>query len=190
MSVLKLKETRTNDNRALWGLWAGTINNGEFRAALALAKRFDNLAAVAADGADRHIGDRLIGVCLHFLGDQRSARRHIERLLGRYITPVNRSHAVRFQFDQQITARITLSRVLWLQGFADRAMRVVEDNMHHAQSTNHILSLCNALVQGSCPVALLAGALAPAERFTSMLIEQTERHSLEIWHSYGKCFKG
>jgi predicted ATPase/DNA-binding winged helix-turn-helix (wHTH) protein len=176
--------------RALWGLWAGTINNGEFRAALALAKRFDNLAAVAADGADRHIGDRLIGVCLHFLGDQRSARRHIERMLGRYITPVNRSHAVRFQFDQQITARITLSRVLWLQGFADRAMRVVEDNMHHAQSTNHILSLCNALVQGSCPVALLAGALAPAERFTSMLIEQTERHSLEIWHSYGKCFKG
>ena len=40
--------------RALWGLWAGTINNGEFRAALALAKRFDNLAAVAADGGLQH----------------------------------------------------------------------------------------------------------------------------------------
>jgi predicted ATPase/DNA-binding winged helix-turn-helix (wHTH) protein/AraC-like DNA-binding protein len=168
--------------RALWGLWAGTVNNGEFRAALALAKRFDNLAAVAADGADRHIGDRLIGVCLHFLGDQLSARRHIERMLGRYVAPLSRSHAVRFQFDQQITARITLSRVLWLQGFADRALRVVEDNIDHARS--------NALARGACPVTLLAGARAPAERFTSMLIEQTEKHSLGIWHSYGNGFQG
>jgi predicted ATPase len=83
-----------------------------------------------------------------------------------------------------------LSRVLWLQGFADRALRIVEHNIDDAQSSGHILSLCNALAQGACPVTLLAGALAAAERYTLMLIEQTERYSLEIWHSYGNCFKG
>jgi predicted ATPase len=97
---------------------------------------------------------------------------------------------VRFQFDQQVTARITLSRVLWLQGFPDQALRVSESNIEHASSVDHVLSLCNALVQGACPVALLAGALPLAERFTTTLLEETERHALSIWHSYGQCFKG
>jgi predicted ATPase/DNA-binding winged helix-turn-helix (wHTH) protein len=176
--------------RALWGLWAGTINNGDFRAALALARRFNDASAGAADEADRAIGDRMIGVCLHFLGDQPEARRHVERMLSRYVAPPSRSHVVRFQFEQQVTARITLARVLWLQGFPDQALRVSEDNIEQAVSIDHVLSLCNALVQGACPVALLAGALPLAERFTTMLLAQTERHSLQIWHSYGQCFKG
>jgi predicted ATPase/DNA-binding winged helix-turn-helix (wHTH) protein len=176
--------------RALWGLWAGTINNGDFRGALAVAQRFNEAAAAVADDADRAIGDRMVGVCLHFLGDQPEARRHIERMLTRYVPPPSRSHVVRFQFDQQVTARMTLSRVLWLQGYADQALRVSENNIRHALSIGHTLSLCNALAQGACPVALLAGALPLAERWTTILLQQTERHALEIWHSYGRCFKG
>jgi len=173
--------------RALWGLWAGTINNGEFRAALAIAERFNDAAAAEAD---RAIGDRLMGVCRHFLGDQRDARQHIEGMLDRYVPPASRSDSVRFQFDQQVTARMTLSRILWLQGFADQALRVSTDNIEHALSIGHVLSLCNALVQGACPVTLCAGALPLAERFTTMLLEETERHSFAIWHSYGQCFHG
>ncbi|HVM97566.1 MAG TPA: AAA family ATPase [Candidatus Acidoferrales bacterium] len=192
-TALKLAE-RDGDTdyrlRALWGLWAGTINNGDFRAALALAQRFNETSASSIDEADRAIGDRLMGVCLHFLGDQLGARRHIERMLARYAPPTSRSHVVRFQFDQRVTARITLSRVLWLQGFADQALRVSEDNIEQASSIDHVLSLCNALVQGACPVALLAGVLPLAERFTTMVLQQTERHSFQIWHSYGQCFNG
>ncbi|HUI94224.1 MAG TPA: winged helix-turn-helix domain-containing protein [Xanthobacteraceae bacterium] len=173
--------------RSLWGLWAGTVNNGEFRAALALAQRFIGLAA---DEADRAIGDRMMGVCFHFLGDQAEARRHVERMLDRYVPPPSRSHVVRFQFDQQVTARITLARVLWLQGFADQAVRICERNIEHALSIDHVLSVCNALVQGACPVALLAGALPLAERFTTLVLNESERHSFQIWHSYGQCFRG
>jgi predicted ATPase/DNA-binding winged helix-turn-helix (wHTH) protein len=190
MAALELAEHNRDTDyrlRALWGLWAGTINNGQFRAAVGLAQRFSE---AAVDDADRAVGDRMMGVCLHFLGDQPEARRHIERMLGRYVPPPSRSHVVRFQFDQQVTARITLSRVLWLQGFADEALRVCESNIQHALSIDHTLSLCNALVQGACPVALLAGVLPLAERFTTILLQQTERHSLHIWHSYGQCFKG
>jgi predicted ATPase/DNA-binding winged helix-turn-helix (wHTH) protein len=175
--------------RALWGLWAGRINNAEFGAALALAKEFCTLANTA-DPADRPIGERMLGVSLHFLGDQTGARRHIEHMLSRYVTPVNRSDVVRFQFDQRVTARITLARVLWLQGFADEAMRTVESNIEDALSINHTLSLCNALAQAACPVALYAGDLAAAERFTAMLLDQTARHALDVWHAYGRCFKG
>jgi predicted ATPase/DNA-binding winged helix-turn-helix (wHTH) protein len=176
--------------RALWGMWASRVNRGEFGEALAVAKRFSSVAEKTADINDRLLGDRLTGATLHFLGKQSSARQHIERMLARYVTPVRRSHAVRFQFDQRVTARITLARVLWLQGFANQALRCVEINIDEALSINHRLSLCNALAQAACPVALMAGDLLAAERYTKMLLDQTASDELDIWHAYGRCFEG
>jgi predicted ATPase len=111
-------------------------------------------------------------------------------MLDSYHTPSHRSHVVRFQFDQQITARMTLARVLWLQGFADQAMRSIESNVEHALRLNHALSLCNLLAQAACPVALLAGHLPAAERFTTLLRDLTTREALDVWHAYGDCFQG
>jgi predicted ATPase/DNA-binding winged helix-turn-helix (wHTH) protein len=176
--------------RSLWGMWASRVNRGEFGEALALARRFSSVAEKAADINDRLLGDRLTGATLHFLGKQSSARQHIEQMLARYIAPVRRSHAVRFQFDQRVTARITLARVLWLQGFANQALRCVEINVGDALSINHRLSLCNALAQAACPVALLAGDLVAAERYTKMLLDQTASDELDIWRAYGRCFEG
>jgi predicted ATPase/DNA-binding winged helix-turn-helix (wHTH) protein len=176
--------------RALWGLWAVHYNNGEYREALVLAERFSALAASSTDAADPHIADRMIGVALHFLGDQTDARWHIERMLARYATPSNRSHIVRFQFEQRVTARTTLVRALWLQGFADQALGEVERNIDEAVAIEHTLTLCNALANGACPVALLAGDLIAAERYTAMLTSLTERHALEIWHTFADIFRG
>ncbi|MDE5451647.1 hypothetical protein GWE18_01985 [Bradyrhizobium sp. CSA112] len=176
--------------RALWGMWASRVNRGEFVEALALAKRFSSVAEKTADINDRLLGDRLTGASLHFLGNQSSARQHIERMLAHYVAPVRRSHAVRFQFDQGVTARITLARVLWLQGFATEALRCVENNVSDALSINHRLSLCNALAQAACPIALMAGDLLAAERYTRMLLYQTASDELDIWRAYGRCFEG
>lgn len=176
--------------RALWGMWASRVNRGEFGEALTIAKRFSSVAVKTGDVNDRLLGDRLAGATLHFLGRQSSARQHIERMLASYVTPVRRSHAVRFQFDQRVTARITLARVLWLQGFANQALRCVQINIDEALSINHRLSLCNALVQAACPVALMAGDLMAAERYIKMLFDQTASDELDIWRAYGRCFQG
>jgi len=176
--------------RALWGMWASRVNRGEFGEALTVAHRFSSVAESTADINDRLLGHRLIGAALHFLGSQSGARQHIEQMLARYSTPNRRSHAVRFQFDQRVTARITLARVLWLQGFAEQALHCVEINVREALSINHRLSLCNALAQAACPVALLAGDLPAAERYTKMLLDQTIGNELDIWQAYGRCFEG
>ena len=176
--------------RALWGLWASKVNRGEFCEALAIAKRFSSVSENVADSNDHPVGDRMIGATLHFLGSQSSARQYIEKMLANYTAPVLRSHAVRFQFDQRVTARITLARVLWLQGFAEQALRCVEANIDEAISIDHRLSLCNALVQAACPVALLAGDLRAAERYTKILLDQTNDDELDIWRAYGRCFEG
>jgi predicted ATPase len=143
-----------------------------------------------ADPADLDVGDRMLAASLHFLGDQSAAQQHIERMLARYVAPLNRSHIVRFQFDQRVTARITLARVLWLQGLPDQAMRCVEGTIEHALSIDHVLSLCNALAQAACPVALLADDLAAADRFTAMLLKHTQTYALDLWGAYGRLFRG
>ena len=176
--------------RALWGTWATHINRGEFGAALLLAKQFSDFAEMAADKNDRLIGDRLTGVALHFLGDQRGARLHIERMLTSYVAPVQRSHAARFQFHQRVSARMTLARVLWLQGFPDQALSCVETNIEEALAIDHSLSLCNALANAACPIALLAGDLAAAEHYTKMLLSRTARDAFDIWRAFGSCFEG
>jgi len=81
--------------RALYGLWAYRNLGGDCRASLAFAQRFCSLAVKQADPADMLIGDRMTGVVLHFLGDQASAREHIERMLARYVAPVRRSRRSR-----------------------------------------------------------------------------------------------
>jgi predicted ATPase len=176
--------------RALWGQWATSVNKGHFRESLALSKTFCTVAANAGQAAEQLIGERMTGATLHFLGDQSGARRHIDRMLAHYVTPQRRSHLVRFQFDQQITARYTLARVLWLQGLPDQAMRTVESNVAEAGQLDHTLSLCNALAQSACPVALLTGDLPAAERFTDLLLELTTREALDVWHAYAECFQG
>jgi predicted ATPase/DNA-binding winged helix-turn-helix (wHTH) protein len=185
---------RLNDTdyrlRALWGLWAGHVNNGHFQRALGLAEDFCAVARDSPEPADIFVGERLVAAASHFLGDQVGAREQIEHMLQHYVAPIRRSHIVRFQFDQRLTARITLARVLWLQGFPDRAMQEVESTVADALSLDHELSVGNVLAQAACPVSLLAGNLVAADRFITMFMNHTRRSALDIWHSYARCFSG
>jgi predicted ATPase/DNA-binding winged helix-turn-helix (wHTH) protein len=176
--------------RALWGLWAGSMNHARYDETLRLSQRFLAIAEAMPDQSDRYIGDRLVGAALHFLGDQSGARLHIDRMLANYVRPVSRSDAVRFQFDQLVTARITLTRALWLEGRVDRALELIEENIADAVTVSHTLSLCNALAQSACPVSLFAGRLDKAERYVRQLAELTAGEGVVIWHTYSLCFEG
>jgi predicted ATPase/DNA-binding winged helix-turn-helix (wHTH) protein len=175
---------------ALWGLTVYRLYSGDYKASLELAHRFSRLAAAKGDASSVLIGIRTIGTVLHYLGDQPNARRQLEDVLGRYKAPAPRSHVIRFQFDQRVTARVTLAQVMWIQGFPDQAMRTAQGAVDEAQATGHALSLCNALSQGACPVTLYVGDLAAADRFVRMLLDYSARHSLELWHILGRCWDG
>jgi predicted ATPase/DNA-binding winged helix-turn-helix (wHTH) protein len=174
--------------RALWGSFMDHITSLRYRAALAVAEKFCTYAAKSADPADALIGDRLVGVALLALGDLESARRHIERMLGRYVART--SHIIRFQFDQQLLAYSYRCRILWLQGFADQALRSVESHLVAARASDHPYSLFSGLLQTACPIALLAGDLTLAERYVKALMDLSARHAVELWTLGGRCFGG
>jgi predicted ATPase len=106
-------------------------------------------------------------------------------MLAGYTAPVQRPHTVRFQFDQRVTARATLTRILWLQGFPDQAMRTAQSGVEDALAIDHALSLCNALADGACPIALFIGDLDAAERFVTMLTDHSKKHAFNTWLALG-----
>jgi len=176
--------------RSLWGLWSIHISGGQYRVALTLAERFHTLAANRSDPNDQLIGERMIGVTQYYLGDQLSARRYIEEVLAHYVPPVQKSHIIRFQTDQRVTARVFLARILWVQGFPDQAMRAAHNSVEDARAANHAISLCYALAQAACPIAVLVGDLAAAEHYVGMLLDHSTRHGLPLWHAWGRSHQG
>ena len=197
MTALEIAE-RLNDTdyqmRALYGLWACRNLGGEYQASLAFAQRFCSLAVKQADPADLLIGDRMTGVVLHFLGDQASAREHIERMLARYVAPVRRSHTIRFLYDQRVVAAAFLARILWLQGFPDRAMSTVQSTVQSIVGDPPVIGHAHArsvaLAQAACPISLLVGDLPATERAVATLLDEAARHALAIWHAWGRAFEG
>jgi predicted ATPase len=95
---------------------------------------------------------------------------------------------VRFRFDLRASTHYFQARILYLQGFSDQALRVVEDNVAEGLAIGHALTLCSVLGQGACPITFLAGDLDAAARYGAMLLDHTERHPVRLWHAWARCF--
>jgi predicted ATPase len=176
--------------RALCALGWYRVAVGEYRPALELAERFCALAAIHTELGDQLIGDTMLAAVQHHLGDQCSARVHIERMLAGYVAPTRRSHVIRFHRDQRPSARALLARILWLQGFPGQASRTARSAVEEAQATDHALSLCSTLANSACPIALLAGDLSAADQYVGMLLNHSERFALDYWRAWGRSFEG
>ena len=176
--------------RSLWGLWSFHVNGVDYRTALSLAQRFASLVATSLDRDDRFVGERMIGISHHNLGDQQSARRHIERALAESAAPGYQRQFIRLQLDPQVTARVHLARILWLQGFPDRAIREAERSVNDARAAEHAVSFSYALHRAACPVPLWNGDLAAAGHYADMLLDHAKRHALAHWQLYGWGYQG
>jgi predicted ATPase len=178
-----------HQKRALWGLWSFHVNGVDYRAALSLAHRFASLATTSVDPDDR-VGERMIGISHHNLGNQESARIHIERALAEPASPRHDRQFIRLQLNPQVTARVHLARILWLQGFPDQAMREAERSIADARTAEHAISFSYSLHRAACPVALWNGDLAAAGYYADVLLDHAKRHALVHWQLYGWGYQG
>lgn len=172
--------------RALWGLCIDQFNNGQFGKARALADRFASAAANSPDRTDVMLGDRLMAVALHYLGDQNDARVHIDRVNASLHVLVDKPKI--FPLDLRISTQYFRARILWLQGFADQAQALAARNIEEGRANGHALTFCSVLGQAACPIAFWAGDLEGAERHGNELVEHTERHAIRLWGLWARAF--
>jgi predicted ATPase/DNA-binding winged helix-turn-helix (wHTH) protein len=176
--------------RALWSSCIDQFNNGDLRTALDFARRFAGLAEQTGAAVDLMMADRLLATALHYSGDQREARHHIDRALTQLAALAEQPQIVRVRFDMRISTHYFQARILWLQGFAEQALGVVAHNIEEGNVIGQALSFCSVLGQGACPIAFWAGDFDTAERYGAMLLDHTERHPIRLWHIWARCFNG
>jgi len=173
--------------QAVWALFLECANRGAATDALAMADRFAALSEQASDPQDQVIARRLRGRSLHYLGDFSGSRCETEQMLELYER--QRSHLARFQFDQRLTAQIILARNLWLQGYADRALSLVEQMITEAQALEPTLTLGAVICDAACFIALWVGDMALAARYTGMLKAHTGP-AVRAYHAHIDAFEG
>src|SRR5205807_2242781 len=123
--------------RALWSLCIDQFNNGDLRAALEFARRFAALASDSGDATDLMMADRLLATAQHYFGDQREARHHIDRALAQLTALALQPQIVRVRFEMRVSTHYFQARILWLQGFAEQALRAVEHNLEEGNVIGH-----------------------------------------------------
>ena len=174
--------------RSLWGLWLGRHFKGDYQGALQIATRFATLPDGAVEAADRFVGERILGVTLHILGDQTGARIHIENMLRGYVAPPGQVHIQRYHFDQHVAARTFHAQILWLLGFPDRAMAAANRALDDAMTIGHEFSVLYALAFGVCPLALERGDFDVTEQLISRTFQLSETfRAMRVW---GQCYAG
>lgn len=175
--------------RTLWGLWIDARNRGEHVRALAIARRFLELATARDERDDMLVGERMVAKSLFIQGELAEARGHAERMLLLYEDAAKSTHMERFHFEQRAETECLLAMILWLQGSFARALAMIDATMAAIVANGHALQICIELAQFGCPIAWLDGGLARFEDFVARLAACADAHGLASWGARGHCWE-
>jgi hypothetical protein len=124
------------------------------------------------------------------MGKQAETREHLERVLSRHLAPLQRPQLSPIHVDWRSGSRTILSNVLWLQGFADQALRIEHEARSDAQASGHPLTLGYVLALASVPIALQVGDLVAAQAHLKLLQEHLAKHGLVIFEAMACALHG
>src|SRR5580692_5343786 len=188
---LALAETfqdRKRQLRLLFGLNLFLHRLGDLRDAMAVAEQGGVIAQAANLPTGTVWAEWRVGISHHFLGNQAAAQLHLEH--GMALAVELDTFSVNFfGLDQRIRALVGLARTLWLRGFSDRALKIVQKAIHEAASRDHPVPICVSLVYASM-LLLWSGNLLKAGDFIEQLIAYAGRYSLEPYRAGGIALKG
>ncbi len=153
--------------QALWGMWAVRRARGQYREALAVAEDYEAVARNAGNQAAIVLGDRILGLTHHYLGNQENARQALERV-RKTAPPTGTTPEPDFQVSSEVAVPALLTRILWLRGFPDQAIATLREAIDAAQRSDHWFSLYYVLCLAGCPLALWIGDLAQTQTYLDM----------------------
>ena len=102
----------------------------------------------------RVLGHNFLGGALMILGDIAEARTHCDQAIALYDPAAHRPLAARFGEDQIVATLVLRSRVLWLLGYPDAALRDADDALKNARETGQAASLMFVLGWTAIPLNL------------------------------------
>jgi predicted ATPase len=188
LALAEAFEDRPRQLRLLAGLNLFLTRRGDICNALPVVEQAASIAQAAEHPAGTVWAEWWSGIAHHYLGDQTAAQLHLENgmALAAELGPFNANF---FGFDQRVSALVGLARTLWLRGFADRAVKIVQMAKDEAASGDHPVPICISLLFASM-VSLWTGDLPAASDTIEQLTAYAGRYSLEPHRALGLALKG
>jgi predicted ATPase len=188
LALAEAFEDRGRQLRLLAGLNLFFIRRGDISGALPVAEQAGAIAQTTKQPAGIVWAEWWGGVAHHYLGDQAAAQVHLERGLALAVE-LGTLNVNLFGFDQRISALVGLAHTLWLRGFSDQALRIVQTAIGEAASRDQPVSVCVSLAFASM-LLLWTDDLPGASDLIEQLIVHTGRYSLELYRAVGIALKG
>lgn len=173
----------------MWGRWMCHYLNGEYVRAIPLAHRFSDLASTSASRCDQLAACRLNGMSHLFGGDLQGALVNLERA-SNDPSPLTRAQRMRFLYDEKMLSHASLALTLWFMGSVDQARQAARQSLDDAREFDHPVSICYALSEAVCTLAILCGDDAALEEAVASLAVETRRHSISTWRARARMWQG
>jgi predicted ATPase len=131
--------------QTLWALWNFFIVRADLRTAYELAEQFMHLAESTQDSMVLMQAHFMLGDTLFWSGDFSAARPHLEQDGARGYLQVRRSNLLLYGLDPGVACLSHGAWVLWLLGYADRALESANQALGLARELSHPFSLAWAV---------------------------------------------
>lgn len=163
------------------------LDFGDYAQAVDMLGELDAVARKQDDAATALTADRVGAIVLHWAGSHSRSRVLAERVLRHPAAAIPAGHSG-VSVSRQVSMRIVLSRILWLEGAADQARDFAAEAVDIAASDSPN-ALCDALGHAACPIAFWRGDLEAANAYTQTLLDYARRYTLSRWYIAGLCFQ-
>lgn len=165
---------------ALYSICVCSFGRGNYAKSKEVAVRIAQIAEHPFDPAAKLLSDRFTMLSCHYLGENQHARAIIERVLE---DPVDHPYSRYYhQISPQVSMRIMLARILWIQGLADQAVAVA-DRALELSVHEHPSAYSYALAFAAVPIAIWRGD-ARADPLLAALGQHAARHSQSYWQAW------
>ncbi|MGJ4942079.1 ATP-binding protein [Bradyrhizobium sp. HKCCYLS1011] len=159
-----------------------------FRGALKIAERYEEIAKSLGDESGLATADWTLGVAHHLLGNQAKARVYFE--CGFVRAEANPDINTKlFGYDHRIRAMVGLARTFWLRGRPEHAVEIAEKAIEEAKLLGNPVNECISLIY-TAQVFLWRGDWTEASHRVEQLIAKAEQHHLRPYHAVGLGFRG
>jgi predicted ATPase/DNA-binding winged helix-turn-helix (wHTH) protein len=191
-SVIALAKSMSNDAYQLlgmWGRWMCFYLNGQFSEMSPLAQAFEAVAKRSAWTCDKLAAHRVSGMSHLLRGDLDQALHHLDRAANSSVR-LPRAQRMRFLYDERMLSHASLSHTLWFMGRIDQARAAAQRSLDDAREFDHPVSICYALSEAICTMAILTGDDAGLADAVAEMVIQTRRHSIATWRARAQMWQG
>ncbi|WP_175817125.1 ATP-binding protein [Burkholderia diffusa] len=179
------------DACALVGLWNTMLTRSDIHESLRYATRFERAAERRGDRSQRLLGNAMVATSLHYFGEHAQARERLEAATDELAEAGEPSCAeAALGIDVATLGRTMLTRLVWMQGDPEYAMRLAAQAVECARRAGAGLALCVVLGAAAVPIALRYGDHDVISDYLGTLRSTAEANGFDIWLSHAECLAG